>query len=88
VVDALEELRSLASMGADGAQSVVDAKFLDTVAGLLESPHARVRQETVEICQSLATHSFAQKLILPENFFNRLVSLLRRVLWAHNRTRC
>jgi hypothetical protein len=46
VVDALEGLSSLAATGADGAETVIDATSLDTVAELLESPHVGQARDT------------------------------------------
>jgi hypothetical protein len=59
---------------------MVDAKALDVLAEVLELPHGKVRQGTVEICEALTAHDdFLLKLFSEENPCSRLVSILRRV---------
>jgi hypothetical protein len=58
---------------------MVDPRVLDVIAELLQSPDAKVREGTVDICQSLATHDFAFKLFLNASLLSRLLFILRRV---------
>jgi hypothetical protein len=72
---AIEALREIAKR-VDGAQAVVDAKAVDYILILLESPGPRVRWACM-LLERLAGHDFGARAILESGVCVRLVSLLR-----------
>ncbi|KAJ7880372.1 armadillo-type protein [Mycena olivaceomarginata] len=71
---AIEALREIAKR-ADGAQAVVDAKAVDYILILLESPGPRVRWACM-LLERLAGHDFGARAMLESGVCVRLVSLL------------
>jgi hypothetical protein len=53
--------------------------MLDVLAELIQSPDAKVRPGTADICQSLAMHDFALKPVMKADLLRRLLLILRRV---------
>ncbi|KAF7356829.1 hypothetical protein MVEN_01018400 [Mycena venus] len=61
----------------DGAQAIVEAKVLDHVWGLFESPYSDIRKRTCGLVGILALHQSTAAAILKLNPCVQLVSLLR-----------
>ncbi|KAJ7753650.1 armadillo-type protein [Mycena maculata] len=60
----------------DGAQTAIDAKVMDHVVGLLESPHPGVRSCTSRLVRNLASHDSTATAIAESNLCVPFVSIL------------
>ncbi|KAJ7270592.1 armadillo-type protein [Mycena haematopus] len=68
-----------------GAQVFVDAKLLDTVLALLESPRPFVRTQACRLVGKLASHEHIITAVLESKPCTRLVFLLRdEAVWVNN----
>ncbi|KAJ6545886.1 armadillo-type protein [Mycena vulgaris] len=72
-------LRKLSKIAASpqGALAVVDAKMLDRVAGLFESPNTDVRRWTCQLLGEVGSHKIMVETVFARTPFNKLVEFLR-----------
>ncbi|KAJ6581169.1 armadillo-type protein [Mycena capillaripes] len=63
----------------DGAQDIVDARALEHVMGLLQSPSRRIRRWTCQLVGRLADHDSTAPAVVELNLPGFIMSLIRSV---------